>query len=99
MYPEVTWAEFCSKLQSAGRKDIQYRNFVRHLFAHTEEASLDGQGRLIVPPALRDFAAIGRDAVLVGALTRVELWSSHNWEDAGRPPDGMADLMTELGLY
>lgn len=99
LYPEATWADFCGRLQSATRKDAQYRTFVRHLFAHTEEASLDAQGRLIIPPVLRNHAGIERDAMLVGALTRVELWSSGNWQAAGRAPDGMADLMTELGLY
>jgi MraZ protein len=99
MYPEATWQEFCAKLESAPRKDAQYRSFVRHLFAHTEEVSLDAQGRLVVPPALRDLARLERDTVLVGALTRVEVWAAGGWRKASAAPDGMSDLMTELGLY
>jgi DNA-binding transcriptional regulator/RsmH inhibitor MraZ len=37
--------------------------------------------------------------VLVGALTRIEMWSAANWRKASAAPDRMADLMTELGLY
>ena len=99
MYPEPTWSEFCSKLEAAPRKDAQYRAFVRHLFARTEEVSLDAQGRLLIPAALREIAGIERDAVLSGALTRVELWSLDAWRTANAAPNGMADLMTELGLY
>jgi MraZ protein len=99
LYPEATWSEFCTKLEQATRKDVRYRSFVRHLFANTEEVSLDGQGRVVLPQALRDYAAIERDVVLVGTLTRVELWPAGGWEKAGGAPDGMADLMTELGLY
>ena len=99
LYPEATWSEFCTKLEAATRKDARYRSSVRHLFANTEEVSLDGQGRVVVPPAMRDYAEIDRDVVLVGTLTRVELWSPGGWKKAGGAPDGMADLMTELGLY
>ena len=99
MYPEATWSEFCAKLEAAPRKDAQYRAFVRHLFAHTEEVSLDSQGRLLIPSGLRDIAGIEREAVLSGALTRVELWALDAWRAASSAPDGMGDLMTELGLY
>jgi len=99
LYPEPTWSEFCAKLESASRKDARYRSFVRHLFANTDEVSLDAQGRVVVPQALRDYAKIERDVVLIGTLTRVELWAAANWSKAGAAPDGMADLMTELGLY
>lgn len=99
LYPESAWSDFCAKLEAAPRKDAQYRSFVRHLFAHTEEATLDGQGRLLIPPVLREYARLERDAVLVGALTRVELWAAAAWRKASEAPERMADLMTELGLY
>lgn len=99
MYPDAAWSDFCAKLEAAPRKDGQYRSFVRHLFAHTEEATLDAQGRLLVPPTLREYAQLDRDAVLVGALTRIEMWSAAAWHKASAAPDRMADLMTELGLY
>ena len=99
LYPESTWSEFCAKLEAAPRKDAQYRAFVRHLFAHTEEVTLDAQGRLVVPQSLRELAGIENDAVLVGALTRIELWPAEGWRRAGRAPDGLPDLMTELGLF
>ena len=99
MYPEATWSEFCSRVEAAPRKDAQYRSFVRHLFAHTEEISLDSAGRLLMPAALRDLASIKRDVVLVGTLTRVEIWPAEGWSEASQPPGNMSALMTELGLY
>lgn len=99
MYPEPTWLEFCTKLEAAPRKDASYRAFVRHLFANTEEISLDAQGRLLLPAALREMARIKRDTVLVGTLTRVEVWAAEAWRSHHAAPDNMAELMTELGLY
>ncbi len=99
LYPEATWLEFCAKLEAAPRKDAAYRAFVRHLFAHTEEVSLDGQGRLLIPAGLREAAGIKRDVILAGTLTRVELWAAETWRRHHAPPENMAELLTELGLY
>ncbi|TAM90267.1 division/cell wall cluster transcriptional repressor MraZ, partial [bacterium] len=53
---------------------------------------------LLIPPALRKIAGIEREVVLVGSLTRVEVWSAEAYQ---QQPDveNVADLMTELGLY
>src|ERR1019366_10000844 len=69
LYPSVTWAEFCSRLEAAQVKDARYRRLVRHIFANTEEASCDSQGRLALPAHLRAYAEIKRDVVSVGSLT------------------------------
>jgi MraZ protein len=97
LYPAAIWMEFCAKLEAAPVKDPRYRAFVRRLFAFTEELSCDGQGRLVIPPALRAWAGIERDVVSVGALTRVELWAKERNPLA--ETDEVADFRTELGLY
>jgi len=98
LYPQGAWDAFCARLEAAPRKDEQYRRFVRRLFAHTEEVATDGQGRLLLPPHLRKVVEIEREVVLVGSLTRVEVWSAEMYR---RQPEeeNVADLMTELGLY
>ena len=97
LYPASTWAEFCARLEAAPVKDARYRSFVRHLFAHTEELSTDGQGRLVIPPALRAWAKIEKDVVSIGSLTRVELWAKEHYAQAAT--DEVVDFRTELGLY
>ncbi|MDE2572748.1 MAG: division/cell wall cluster transcriptional repressor MraZ [bacterium] len=98
LYPQGAWHAFCARLEAAPRKDDQYRRFVRSLFGSTEEAATDGQGRLLIPPSLRRIAGIEREVVLVGSLTRVEMWSAETYR---RQPEveNVAELMTELGLY
>lgn len=98
LYPQEAWDAFCIRLQTAEKKDDRYRRFVRYLFGNTEEVSTDAQGRLLIPPGLRKFAGIEREVVLVGSLTRVEVWSAEAYRR--QPEDeNVADLMTELGLY
>lgn len=99
LYPAVTWAEFCSKLERAPVKDASYRSFVRFIFAHTDELSCDAQGRLMIPAALRTYADIEKDVVSIGSLTRVEIWSREGYERQTREAAGIHDFATELGLF
>jgi MraZ protein len=99
LYPSVTWAEFCTRLETAPRKDERFRRLVRHLFAHTEEVACDAQGRLLIPAALRGFASIDRDVVSIGALTRVEIWAKEQYASHSAPEGEVADFMADLGLF
>ncbi len=99
LYPIATWEAFCERLDAAEQKDARFRKFVRHVFEHTEEVACDAQGRLVVPPMLRNFAGIERDAVSIGTLTRVEIWAKERLDAAAPTPDEAAAFTTELGLY
>ena len=99
LYPAPTWEAFCERLDSAPHKDERYRRFVRHLFAHTDEAACDAQGRLLVPAAQRSYAGMEREIVAIGALTRIELWAKDKLGKLKPSDDDAAALSTELGLY
>jgi MraZ protein len=71
----------------------------QHRSAHTEEVACDGQGRLLIPPALRAYAGIERECLSIGSLTRVEIWAKERL-GAMRPADDEAEAFaTDLGLY
>ncbi len=99
LYPLATWETFCERLEAAPVKDERYRRFVRHLFAHTDEVGCDAQGRVLLPAALRAYAAIERETVAIGSLTRVELWSKERLGSMTPTEDEAAAFTTELGLY
>ena len=99
LYPSVTWAQFCARLEEAPRKDAAYRRLVRHIFSHTEDADCDKQGRMLVPAALRAFAGIDRDVISIGSLTRVEIWAKEKYAAHAAPEGEVAEFMADLGLY
>ena len=99
LYPQATWDAFCERLEAAPVKNEKYRQFVRHLFAHTDEATLDAQGRLVIAPALRAYASLEKDVVSIGTLTRVEIWSKGKLETSSPSHGDTAAFTTELGLY
>ena len=99
LYPLSTWESVCERLESAPSKNRQFRQFVRHLFALTEEVQCDAQGRLLVGPKMRAYAGIQRDVVTIGTFTRVELWAKERLGDVSPTDDEAAAFAAELGLY
>lgn len=99
LYPASTWNDVCAKLDSAPTKDANFRAFVRHLFAHTEEVSCDPQGRMVVPGTLRAWAGISKDVVSIGSLTRVEVWAKDRYERHVHDRGELPDFTSELGLF
>ena len=76
------------------------RKFSRFFFAGAADCEVDKQGRILIPSVLREFAGIGKEAVLVGVLNRVEIWSKERWlgENEYEDMDEVAEHMAELGL-
>jgi len=99
LYPSVTWAELCARLEAAPRKDDRFRRLVRHLFANTEEVACDAQGRLLIPAGLRAYAGIERDVTSIGSLTRVEIWAKERLAQHAAPEGEVAEFMADLGFY
>jgi MraZ protein len=61
----------------------------RDLFIHTFispaiECSLDKMGRVLIPNQLREYARLDREVMVVGALTKFEIWDRAKWEGYDR---------------
>lgn len=76
------------------------RKFSRFFFAGAATCELDKQGRILIPPVLREFADLQKDVVSVGVLNRIEIWSKDNWLDCNSydDMDEIAEHMADLGL-
>jgi MraZ protein len=60
--------------------DKRLRTYSRVFFASASHEIPDGQGRITVPPALRSYAGLQKDCVVIGANTRIEVWDAANWQ-------------------
>ena len=56
------------------------RQVARAFFARAAEAPPDKQGRVAIPPTLREFAGLGREVVITGQFDHVEIWDAARWE-------------------
>jgi MraZ protein len=79
-FPQSEWNKIEAKFaeQPLFRKDV--RAFQRFLISGVEECPLDRQGRILVPPNLRDYARLSRDVCLVGAIRCFEIWDRGTFE-------------------
>jgi MraZ protein len=81
LYPRVAWEPIGSRIQSLSSFNEQARSWQRLLVGFAEELEPDGQGRILVSPALRKFAGLKKDVMLVGQGSHFELWDAAAWED------------------
>lgn len=102
MFPETEWRVFEDKLKQLPLTNRNARAFVRLFFAGATECTLDKQGRVNIPQTLRDHGEIEKDVIVIGVGTRVELWSTTNWNTYNDPDnisyDDIAEQMAELGI-
>jgi MraZ protein len=79
LYPMEAWRPLAEKVAALPLTDADARNFRRLVFAEAADLSLDAQGRILVPPELRRYAGIEREALVVGVDTSLEVWSPERW--------------------
>ena len=80
VFPVTEFDRFTDGLRTAPITDVKVRNYGRHLFASASHESPDGQGRITVPPHLREYAGLSKDCVVIGANTRIEVWDAEAWQ-------------------
>ncbi|HRX88728.1 MAG TPA: division/cell wall cluster transcriptional repressor MraZ, partial [Steroidobacteraceae bacterium] len=79
LYPLPDWEEIERRLMSLPSLHPQARRLQRLMVGHATDLELDGHGRLLVPPELRDFAQLERLGMLIGQGNRCELWDEKRW--------------------
>jgi MraZ protein len=81
LYPLVEWEPIQQRLMALSSFNEKTRGLQRLLVGHADDVELDGAGRILVPPALRQFAALDKRVVLVGQGNKFELWDEARWSE------------------
>ena len=100
VYDKKSWEEFETKLQSLPLMNKEARKFVRFFQSGANEVEVDKQGRILLPVPLREYAALGKDVVLIGMAGRVEIWSKERFDQESTydDMDDVAEQLEKLGL-
>ena len=80
VYPRATWEPIQARLMGLSSFNAEIRGLQRLLVGHADEVDMDGAGRILVPPALRQYAGLEHHAVLVGQGSKFELWDEAKWQ-------------------
>ena len=100
IYPQPEWEVIEARLMALPTLHAQSRRLQRLMVGHATELQLDGHGRLLLPPELREFASLSRQAMLIGQGNRFELWDEARWLERRdfwlKSEETSSDLSAEL---
>lgn len=79
VYPETEWRQILPKIEALPTFNKAALRAQRLLIGYATTLELDANGRVLVPPTLRDYAGLDRKTMLVGLGKKLELWSEERW--------------------
>lgn len=91
LYPLPDWEPIQQKLMGLSSLNPRIRDLQRQLVGYAEDIELDSAGRVLISSALRNFAALTKNVVLVGQGSKFELWDREKWEAALERSAGFGD--------
>jgi MraZ protein len=83
-YPYEKWAEVEDKILRLAEKSTAMRRFRRVFIGGSSDCPLDKNGRILVPPSLREYGNLEKDIVLAGVLDHFEIWARDRWDAENR---------------
>ncbi len=101
LHPKAEWERMADKVDALPFTEKPARGLRRLLYGSAYEAKLDKQGRFVLPQKLREYAGIEAEVVLVGAGSRIELWSPERWSEISEQmdqPEALAESLDGLGI-
>lgn len=100
-YPVLEWQVIENKIASLPQFKGEVKALQRVFVSAAVECPLDKQGRILIPPTLRDYAGLKKDIVMVGMTKRIEVWDKPRWlsefEKSQKKVEN-SDELADLGL-
>ena len=101
-YSLTEWKNFEEKLRTFPLTNKDARALVRFFLSGAIECEIDKQGRFLISSNLREFAGVEKEVVIIGVLSRLEIWSKEKWaeysEKENKQADEIAQNMADLGI-
>jgi transcriptional regulator MraZ len=90
-YAPQEWARLEGQLAALPAFNRQVKALTRVLASRAVDCDLDVQGRILLPATLRQAAGLAREAVVIGALGRFEIWAPESWDSFLRESERLLD--------
>ena len=79
VWPQAEIERITERLREAPVSNKATRDYVRMFSSGASDERPDKQGRITIPPTLRSWASLSKDVVVIGAMTRLEIWDEAAW--------------------
>jgi MraZ protein len=98
LYPMKSWEPIFSEISQLNEFDPKVRQFQRYFLNGATNVELDTAGRLLIPPTLKQYASLDKDAVLVAAVKKIEIWDKRTYQKffENFSPDSFSQLADEV---
>ena len=101
IYPMKAWEEIEKKLAKLSSHNQAKQKFLARANYYGQAVEVDGQGRILIPPVLRESAEMKGEVDVQGQLTYLEVWNHARFlEQLNRNPITAEDeqALDELGI-
>jgi len=90
------WTEFTTQLsEQLPFTQKSGRDLTRFFLARAAHLIPDRQGRILIPPLLREYAQLDTNAVITGANKRIEVWNPERWQETMQEVELNAEQIAE----
>ena len=99
-YPHGEWKVLEERIAGLPEFKKDTRTFLRFFYSSAADCPIDKPGRILIPQALRDFAKLEKEVILVGAFKQFEIWSKALWDaaEASASREDIGNMLERLGL-
>jgi MraZ protein len=99
IFPAAEWDAINAEIRRRPRTDPTVQHFVHFIVAGAHEADPDGQGRVVIPAHLREYAGLAGDALVIGASRNLEVWQPERWKQRlAEVQTGIGERLADLGI-
>jgi len=81
VFPLKAWEEIEKKLAKVSSLNAAKQKFLARTSYYGQQVDVDGQGRILMPPVLRDEADLKGEVNVQGRLTYLEIWNNARFLD------------------
>lgn len=79
VYSNEEWERFAARLAAMPEHNAAARRILRIFSSGAARCEADKQGRILIPAHLREYAGIQKEVVIIGTLSKIELWDADKW--------------------
>lgn len=95
VFPQSKFESIAAEIDQAGIEFADARAWARYIAGMAEQIEVDKQGRILIPENLRGFANLNGEVVVLGVVSRIEIWNPVKFKENNTAIESNAPVVAE----